>query len=142
MKKVFLDTNIIFTYIYTYPKESLSSYIFYLEEKKKIKIFISEIVKRELWKNIKIKIGNKINIFHDIITRVIILKDVTFQQNFDNNLLKSLPENDRIILATAIFHKIDYFITGIVKDFKKLYLKQIINTTILNQRDFIRLFLK
>ena len=142
MKKVFLDTNILFSYIYSYPKESVSSFIFYLEEKKKIKLFASEIVKQELLKNIKIKIEDKVDMFYNTISRLTILLDVTFDKLYEYQSINKLPENDRIILTTAIFHKMDYFITGNVKDFKELFNKQIMNTTILNQRDFINLFIK
>jgi hypothetical protein len=38
--------------------------------------------------------------------------------------LRKLPENDRIILSTAVFHKADIFVAGNEKDFKTSVTKE------------------
>lgn len=51
--------------------------------------------------------------------------------------LLTLPDNDRIILSTAIFCGMDFFLTGNSRDFNSFYHKKIIKTTILTPGDFL-----
>ncbi len=49
----------------------------------------------------------------------------------------ALPEADRIILSTAIYNDMNFFLTGNTKDFSKLYRKKINKTMILMPREFL-----
>ena len=52
---------------------------------------------------------------------------------------KTLPENDRIILSSAVYHGMDFFITGNTKDFLTFYNKKLSNTLILTTKDFLEI---
>ena len=51
--------------------------------------------------------------------------------------LKELPENDRVILSTAVAHGMDFFLTGNTRDFRGLYHRRIGRTLILTPREFL-----
>ena len=51
----------------------------------------------------------------------------------------NLPQNDRIIVTTAIYHKADIFVTSNEKDFRNLYHKKVLNTIILRPIDFLNM---
>ena len=51
--------------------------------------------------------------------------------------ISRLPENDRLILGTAVFHEMDYCLTGNIRDFKMYYRNKISRTTILSSRDIL-----
>ena len=133
--KVFLDSNVVFSAAYS-EKEKSSSYIFFeLQNLNIIKIYISNLVKFESIHNIKIKKPEKLDFLNELLSKVYIIEDVDVYYEF----AKNLPENDRIILSSAIYHDIDFFITGNTKDFLTFYNKKLKNTLILTPKDFLEL---
>ena len=114
--KVFLDSNVVFSAAYS-EKEKSSSYIFFeLQNLNIIKIYISNLVKFESVHNIKIKKPEKLDFLNELLNKADTIEDVDVYYEF----AKTLPENDRIILSSAIYHNVDFFITGNTKDFLEL----------------------
>ena len=133
--KVFLDSNVVFSAAYS-EKEKSRSYIFFeLQNLNIIKIYISNLVKFESIHNIKIKKPEKLDFLNELLSKADIIEDVDVYYEF----AKNLPENDRIILSSAVYHDIDFFITGNTKDFLTFYNKKLKNTLILTPKDFLEL---
>jgi predicted nucleic acid-binding protein len=133
--KVFLDSNILFSIAYS-GKDKTRSYLFYeIQSIGNLEVYISNLVCRESVFNIKIKKSEGLSLLNELIKKSKILADVLV--DIKHELLNSLPQNDRIILATAISNRMDYFITGNSNDFKNLYQKKIGNTLILKPIDFL-----
>jgi predicted nucleic acid-binding protein len=133
--KVFLDSNIVFSVAYS-GKEKSRSYIFFeLQDLNIIEIYISNLVKFETTHNINIKKPEKLDFLNELLNKVNILEDIDIYYQY----IESLPENDRIILSSAIYHNIDFFITGNTKDFLIFYNKKISNTLILTNKNFLEL---
>ena len=133
--KVFLDSNVIFSAAYSVKEKSRSYLFFELQTLNIIKIYISNLVKFESIHNIKIKKPEKLDFLNELLSKADIIEDVDVYYEF----AKNLPENDRIILSSAIYHDIDFFITGNTKDFLTFYNKKLKNTLILTPKDFLEL---
>ncbi|MCL4498271.1 MAG: PIN domain-containing protein [Deltaproteobacteria bacterium] len=133
--KVFLDSNVIFSAAYSGKEKSRSYLFFELQTLNIIKIYISNLVKFESIHNIKIKKPEKLDFLNELLSKADIIEDVDVYYEF----AKNLPENDRIILSSAIYHDIDFFITGNTKDFLTFYNKKLKNTLILTPKDFLEL---
>jgi len=131
MIKIFLDSNILFSIVYSDKNTKLSD-LFLLQELKKVEIYISNLVKLETTKNVETKIPEKSDKLNDLLSKVEIFDDVLIKYSD----IQNLPINDRIILSTAIYNKIEYFITGNSNDFRELYFKNIGKTTVLKPADF------
>lgn len=118
-KKVFLDSNIVFSLVYTNdPFKKINLFLF-LQKENYINLYISKFVAKEVYTNIQKKIKTKLEKFESLLLEFRILEDVeTF---LDEIKLIKLPDNDKLILNSAISHKMDYFITGNSKDFNLLY---------------------
>jgi len=106
--KVFCDSNIIFSAIYTDLTGSYPSLIIKLAEKGVFQIYFSHLVELEVKYNITKKIPEKVHIAKKIFKKFKKLKDVLLEIE----ILKNLTEKDRIILSTAIYYRMDFFITG------------------------------
>ena len=133
--KVFLDSNVVFSAAYSEKERSRSYLFFELQNLNIIKIYISNLVKFESIHNIKIKKPEKLDFLNELLSKADIIEDVDIYYEFT----KTLPENDRIILSSAIYHNIDFFITGNTKDFLTFYNKKLKNTIILTPKDFLGL---
>ena len=133
--KVFLDSNVIFSAAYSEKGKSRSYLFFELQNLNIIKIYISNLVKFESIHNIKIKKPEKLDFLNELLSKADIIEDVDVYYEF----AKNLPENDRIILSSAVYHDIDFFITGNTKDFLTFYNKKLKNTLILTPKDFLEL---
>ncbi|MDA8214039.1 MAG: PIN domain-containing protein [Nitrospiraceae bacterium] len=133
--KVFLDSNILFSIAYTGKEKSRSYLIYEIQSIGNLEVYLSNLVCREAIFNIKIKKPERLILLNELIKKSKILADVL--ADIKHELLNSLPQNDRIILATAISNKLDYFITGNSNDFKNLYHKKIGKTLILKPIDFL-----
>ena len=133
--KVFLDSNVIFSAAYSGKEKSRSYLFFELQTLNIIKIYISNLVKFESIHNIKIKKPEKLDFLNELLSKADIIEDVDVYYEF----AKNLPENDRIILSSAVYHDIDFFITGNTKDFLTFYNKKLKNTLILTPKDFLEL---
>ena len=130
--KVFCDSNIIFSAIYTDFKGSYPSLIIKLAEKGFFQIYFSHLVELEVKYNITKKIPEKIHIAEKIFKKFNKLKDILLEID----ILKNLSEKDRIILSTAIYYRMDFFITGNIKDFSYLFNKKLGKTLIVTPVDF------
>lgn len=131
--RVFLDSNVLFSAAYS-EKEKSRSYIFFeLRDLNIIEIYISNLVKFESVHNIKIKKPEKSGFLNELLSKVNILEDIYIY--YDD--IKSLPENDRIILSSAVYNDMDFFITGNTKDFLHFYNKKLSNTLILTPKSFL-----
>ena len=130
--KVFCDSNIIFSAIYTDLTGSYPSLIIKLAEKGLFQIYFSQLVELEVKYNITEKIPEKIHIAEKIFKKFKKLKDVLLEIE----ILKNLTEKDRIILSTAIYYRMDFFITGNIKDFSYLLNKKVGKTLIITPADF------
>ena len=110
--KVFLDSNVVFSAAYSGKDKSRSYLFFELQNLNIIKIYISNLVKFESVHNMKIKKPEKLDFLNELLSKADIIEDMYVYYEFT----KTLPENDRIILSSAIYHNIDFFITGNTKD--------------------------
>lgn len=91
-----------------------------------------------LWAQIKKdQKGDGQRLLQELIHKSKILVDIVV--DLKNAEILKLPQNDRIILSTALYHKADVFVTGNEKDFKKLYRKRILGTVILKPVDFLNM---
>ena len=133
--KVFLDSNIVFSAAYSVKEKSRSYIFFELQDLNIIEIYISNLVKFESIHNIKIKKPEKLDFLNELLSKADIIEDLDVYYEFT----KTLPENDRIILSSAVYHNIDFFITGNTKDFLTFYNKKLKNTLILTPKDFLEL---
>jgi predicted nucleic acid-binding protein len=133
--KVFLDSNILFSIAYTGKEKSRSYLIYEIQSIGNLEVYLSNLVCREAIFNIKIKKTERLILLNELIKKSKILGDVLADIKYE--LVNSLPQNDRIILATAISNRMDYFITGNSNDFKNLYHKKIGKTLILKPIDFL-----
>lgn len=133
--KVFLDSNILFSIAYTGKENSRSYLIYEIQSIGNLEVCLSNLVCREAIYNIKIKKPERLILLNELIKKSKILADVL--ADIKHELVNSLPQNDRIILATAISNRMDYFITGNSNDFKNLYHKKIGKTLILKPVDFL-----
>ena len=102
-----------------------------------IQVCLSKLVCEETLSNIRRKKPDSESLLKDLIEKSKILGDIAADLNHVE--LRKLPKNDRIILATAIYHKADIFVTGNEKDFKKLYHKKVFNTIVLRPIDFLNM---
>lgn len=131
--KVFLDSNVLFSAAYSGKEKSRSYLFFELQDLNIIEIYISNLVRFESIHNIMIKKPEKSGFLNELLSKVIIIEDVYIY--YDD--IKLLPENDRIILSSAVYHNIDFFITGNTKIFSPFYNKKLSNTLILTPKNFL-----
>ncbi len=132
MHKVFIDSNVFIAAIISELQGSYPSLIIKLGKLNLIELFISNLVEIEVRKNLTIKKPEILRLFDEVLKDFHKLEDVYIPLRE----LENLSEADKIILSTAIYNKIDYFITGNTRDFKTLYGKKIINTTIVTPKEF------
>ena len=133
--KAFLDSNILFTIAYSGKEKSKSYLIYEIQSMGILGVYISNLVCEETIFNIRIKKPERLTLLNELIRKSKILTDVLADTKTE--LINSLPQNDRIILTTAVSNKMDYFITGNTRDFKNLYHKRIGKTLILKPTDFL-----
>jgi predicted nucleic acid-binding protein len=138
-EKVFLDSNILFSIVYTKNSpESRFSLFLDLHSKNYFDLFISHYVKNEVRRNVEKKIPSSLKNLEKILENFNILKD---DSDIINEIkIFGLPVADSIILNTAINNKIDFFITGNTKDFKELYGTRINKCLIVQPKDFFEYY--
>ncbi|MEJ5228120.1 PIN domain-containing protein [Thermodesulfovibrio sp.] len=132
MHKAFLDSNVLLSAIISELQGSYPSLIIKLGRLNLIELFISNLVEIEVRKNLTIKKTNNLRLFDEVLENLHKLEDVYIQLRE----LENLSMTDKIILSTAIYNRVDYFITGNTRDFKTLYGKKVINTTIVSPKEF------
>jgi len=132
MHKVFIDSNVLIAAIISELQGSYPSLIIKLGKLNLIELFISNLVEIEVRKNLTIKKPENLGLFDEVLKDFHKLEDVYIPLRE----LENLSEADKIILSTAIYNRVDYFITGNTRDFKPFYGKKIINTTIVSPKEF------
>jgi predicted nucleic acid-binding protein len=135
--KVFLDSNVLFSIAYTGKEKSRSYLIYEIQGMGIIKVCLSNLVCEETLFNIRRKKPDSESLVKELIEKSKILADIV--ADLKHGEIRKLPQNDRIILTTAIYHKADIFVTGNEKDFKKLYQKKVFNTIVLRPIDFLNM---
>lgn len=133
--KVFLDSNVLFSVCYSGLEKSRSAILYEIQKAGLIKLYISNLVHREVLHNLEHKKPAAVNLFRKLMKETIVLPDVTI--GISGRTIDALPENDRIILLTAVFHEMDFFLTGNERDFQHLYGKTVVKTKPLTPSDFL-----
>ena len=131
--RVFLDSNVWFSSLYTDLKGSYPSVILKLAQAGVFDLYYCTLVALELKHNVRRKIPEKEDALNSLLERSEKLTDVLL----DLEILKKLPEGDRIILSTAIYNRMDVFVTGKTRDFGYLLRERIGRTRILTPKDFL-----
>jgi len=132
---VFLDSNVLFSVAWTGREKSRSAILFELQSLGFIRLFISRLVLEETISNLRGKKPEAIPFFEELSGDVEVVPDWVVEG--EDRRLKALPENDRVILSTAVAHGMDFFLTGNTKDFRGLYRRCIGRTLILTPREFL-----
>ncbi len=129
---VFLDSNVLFSIAFSGSK-SRSRLLFELQNRNIIRLYISKLVYMETSYNLELKKPSRMGLLKRLFEKVTKLEDsyVSYGETV------ALPEADRIILSTAIYNDMNFFLTGNTKDFSKLYRKKINKTMILMPREFL-----
>jgi len=132
---VFLDSNLLFSVAWTGREKSRSAILFELQSLGFIRLFISRLVLEETMSNLREKRPEAIPFFEELSGDVKVVPDLVVEG--EDRRLKELPENDRVILSTAVAHGMDFFLTGNTRDFRGLYRRRIGRTLILTPREFL-----
>lgn len=132
---VFLDSNVLFSVAWTGREKSRSAILFELQSLGFIRLFISRLVLEETMSNLREKRPEAIPFFEELSGDVKVVPDLVVEG--EDRRLKELPENDRVILSTAVAHGMDFFLTGNTRDFRGLYRRRIGRTMILTPREFL-----
>jgi predicted nucleic acid-binding protein len=133
--KVFLDSNVLFSIAYS-GRETSRSYILYeLRQQGYVNLHISNLVREEVRFNLQDKKKEAMALLRELLQETLVLQDISLDLAAAG--ISRLPENDRLILGTAMYHEMDFFVTGNSRDFKTYYHKKIFKTTILSPRDFL-----
>ncbi|HLB01199.1 MAG TPA: PIN domain-containing protein [Bacteroidota bacterium] len=132
---VFLDSNVLFSVAWTGREKSRSAILFELQSLGFIRLFISRLVLEETKSNLREKRPEDIPFFEELSGDVEVVPDLAVEG--EDRRVKELPENDRVILSTAVAHGMDFFLTGNTRDFRDLYRRRIGRTLILTPREFL-----
>jgi predicted nucleic acid-binding protein len=133
--KAFLDSNVLFSIAYTGKDKSRSFLIYEIQGRGVLKVYLSNLVCEEALYNIRRKKPESEKLLKELIAGSKILEDII--SNMSTPSLAALPRNDQIILSTAVYHKMDVFVTGNEKDFKNLYGKRVLGTLVLRPAEFL-----
>jgi predicted nucleic acid-binding protein len=132
---VFLDSNGLYSVAWTGREKSRSAILFELQSLGFIRLFISRLVLEETMSNLRGKRPEAIPFFEELSGEVEVVPDLVVEG--EDRRVKELPENDRVILSTAVAHGMDFFLTGNTRDFRGLYRRRICRTLILTPGEFL-----
>jgi predicted nucleic acid-binding protein len=132
---VFLDSNVLFSVAWTGREKSRSAILFELQSLGFIRLFISRLVLEETMSILREKRPEAIPFFEELSGEIEVVPDLVVEG--EDRRLKELPENDRVILSTAVAYGMDFFLTGNTRDFRGLYRRRIGRTLILTPREFL-----
>ncbi len=135
--KVFLDSNVLFSIAFTGKEKSRSFLIYEIQTLGILRVYLSNLVCEEALSNIRRKKSDAGELLDELITRSKVLEDIV--THLSNPVLGKLPQNDQIILSTAVYHKMDVFVTGNEHHFKHLYRKKVLDTLILKPVEFLNM---
>jgi len=134
--RVFLDSNVLFSIAYTGKDRSRSYLIYEIQALGLLTVCLSNLVCKEAFLNIRRKRPEEEQLLAELLDRSQVLEDMAV--DLGNAEIRRLPQSDRIILSTAVYHKVDFFLTGNEKDFKGLYRRRVLGTLILKPGDFLQ----
>ena len=132
---LFLDSNVIFSIAWSGAETSRAYILFELQRRCILRLFISPLVMEETLSNIKMKKPAAMPFLHELLKSATLVPDVA--ATVTDERVNALPDNDRILLQTAIAHGIGWFITGNSRDFQQLFGCLIEKTTIATPREFL-----
>ncbi len=132
---VFLDSNVLFSVAWTGREKSRSAILFELQSVGFVRLFISRLVLEENLFNLREKRPGAIPFVEELLGKVEVVPDLAVEG--EDLRAQGLPENDRLILSTAVAHGMDFFLTGNSKDFRGLYRRRIGRTLVLTPREFL-----
>jgi predicted nucleic acid-binding protein len=132
---VFLDSNVLFSVAWTGREKSRSAILFELQSLGFVRLFISRLVLEETMSNLREKRPEAIPFVEELLGEVEVVPDLAVEG--EDLRVQGLPENDRLILSTAVSQGMDFFLTGNSKDFRGLYRSRIGRTLILSPREFL-----
>lgn len=132
---VFLDSNVLFSVAWTGREKSRSAILFELQSLGFVRLFISRLVLEETLFNLREKRPEAIPFVEELLGEVEVVPDLAVEG--EDLRVQGLPENDRLILSTAVSQGMDFFLTGNSKDFRGLYQSRIGRTLILSPREFL-----
>jgi predicted nucleic acid-binding protein len=132
---VFLDSNVLFSVAWTGREKSRSAILFELQSVGFVRLFISRLVLEETLFNLREKRPGAIPFVEELLGEVEVVPDLAVEG--EDLRAQGLPENDRLILSTAVAHGMDFFLTGNSKDFRGLYRRRIGRTSVLTPREFL-----
>lgn len=133
--KVFLDSNVVFSICWTGKERSRSYLLYELQQRGFFNIYISRLVHDETKFNLETKRVEAVPLFEELMRESEMVSDIV--SSACSSELAALPDNDRIILSTAVFHRMDFFLTGNSRDYKRLFHKRILQTMVLSPADFL-----
>jgi predicted nucleic acid-binding protein len=132
---VFLDSNVLFSVAWTGREKSRSAILFELQSLGFLRLFISRLVLEEVMSNLRGKRPEAVPFFEELLEDVKVVPDLVVAGG--DRRVEALPENDRVILSTAVAHEMDFFLTGNTRDFHGIYRRRIGRTLILTPREFL-----
>jgi predicted nucleic acid-binding protein len=132
---VFLDSNVLFSVAWTGREKSRSAILIDLQSLGFVRLFISRLVLEETLFNLKEKRQEAIPFVEELLGEIEVVPDLAMAG--EDLRVQRLPENDRLILSTAVAHGVDFFLTGNSKDFRGLYRRRIGRTLVLTPREFL-----
>ena len=132
---VFLGSTSCFSVAWTGREKSRSAILFELQSLGFVRLFISRLVLEETMSNLREKRPEAMPFVEELSGEVEVVPDLAVEG--EDLRVQGLPENDRLILSTAVSHGMDFFLTGNSKDFRSLYRCRIGRTLILTPREFL-----
>jgi predicted nucleic acid-binding protein len=138
VKRIFLDANVIFSIAYSGPERSRSYLLIELKKARIIELLTSIIALEEVSRNLEVKKPSSLTTLKDIVKHIRVLEDVV-PEEIKCEDINSLPPDDRIIFASAVAHRSDYFLTGNTRDFSHMIGKVVCGVKIMKPADFLHL---
>lgn len=132
---VFIDSNVWFSAFY---KEGACSKLLKIIESTEFQINVSELVLEEIIRNIQLKIPSALPYFLNYLknNKIIVLKNPNFK--LLEKYKKLAHFEDLPIIISAFESNCNYFITGNIKDFNFVLIKEINKIKILTPSEFLR----
>src|SRR5271157_4536816 len=106
--KVFLDSNVLFSIAYSGKEKSRSFLIYEIQALGILRVYLSNLVCEEALSNIRRKNPDAEGLLKKLIAGSKVLEDVV--THLSNPVLGKMPQNDQIILSTAVYYKMDVFV--------------------------------
>ncbi len=133
--KVFLDSNVVFSICWSGKEKSRAYLLYELQMMAFFGIYVSQLVHDEARFNLATKKPDALPFFEELMRDTRLVPDAVLSAEGDEVL--SLPDNDRIIFSSAVFHEMDFFLTGNSRDYARLYNKKISRTMVLAPAVFL-----